>query len=115
MAILVRFKPVGLTATQYENVGRTLEQQGHWPPEGLLAHVCFGHENDLHVSEVWESQEQQQRFAQKLMPVLEEEGVELEGEPEYLDVEGYEFREARSEPGSKGPRARPGTADAAGL
>ena len=100
MAILVRFKPVGLTATQYENVGRTLEQQGHWPPEGLLAHVCFGHENDLHVSEVWESQEQQQRFARRLMPVLEEEGVELEGEPEYLDVEGYEFREARSEPGS---------------
>ena len=100
MAILVRFKPTGLTAAQYERVGRKLEEQGHWPPEGLLAHVCFGRENDLRVSEVWESQGQQQRFAQKLMPVLEEEGVELEGEPEYLDVEGYEFRQARSDPGS---------------
>ena len=38
------FKQVGLTATQYESVGQTLEQRGHWPPKGLLAHVCFGGE-----------------------------------------------------------------------
>lgn len=97
MAILVRFKPTGMTSAQYESVGKKLEQQGHWPPEGLLAHVSFGGENGLYVSEVWESRGQQERFAQNLMPVLEEEGVKLEGEPEYLDVHAYEFREARSE------------------
>jgi hypothetical protein len=97
MAILVRFKPTGMTAAQYESVSKKLEGQGHWPPEGLLAHVSFGGENDLYVSEVWETRGQQEQFAQNLVPVLEEEGIKFEGEPEFLDVHAYEFREARSE------------------
>jgi hypothetical protein len=100
MAILVRFKPTGMTAAEYDSVGRKLEERGHWPPEGLLAHVSFGSETGLDVSEVWDSREQQEEFGQKLMPILEEEGVSLEGGPEYIDVHGYLFREATSESGS---------------
>ena len=100
MAILVRFKPVRLTAAEYDSVGRKLEERGHWPPEGLLAHVAFGGETGLHVSEVWDSREQQEQFAQKLMPILEEEGVSLEGDPQYLDVQSYLFREASSDSGT---------------
>jgi hypothetical protein len=99
MAILVRYTPAGMTAEQYDSVGRKLESGGVWPPPGLLAHVCFGPSGNLHVSEVWESRDLQEQFAQKLMPYLEAENVDLSGEPEYLDVQGYLFHAASSESG----------------
>jgi hypothetical protein len=99
MAILVRFIPRGMTTEQYDAVGQQLEEAGHWPPDGLLAHVGFRSEGSLHVSEVWESREQQERFAEALMPVLREQGIEFETEPQFLDVHGYLFREASSQSG----------------
>ena len=99
MAILVRFTPSGMTSEQYNSVGQKLQDVGAWPPEGLLAHVCFGSSGNLRVSEVWESPEQQQRFGEKLMPVLQEENVDVSGEPEILEVEGYFMREASSQAG----------------
>ena len=51
------------------------------------------------MSEVWESREQQEQFAQHLMPVLQEENVDISGEPGILEVEGYFMREASSESG----------------
>ncbi len=98
VAILVRFTPSGMTRDQYWSVGKKLDESGHWPPAGLLAHVCFGEEGDLRVSEVWESREQQEQFAQALMPVLGEVGIDLSGEPEFLSVEAYELKDARTEP-----------------
>jgi hypothetical protein len=97
MAVLFRFKPSGMTTEQYNSVGQKLEEAGAWPPEGLLAHVCFGTSGDLRVSEVWESREQQEQFAQKLMPALQEGNVELSGDPEVLEVEGYFMCEASSQ------------------
>jgi hypothetical protein len=98
VAILVRFTPSGLTRDQYWSVSKKLEDGGHWPPPGLLAHVSFGPPGDLRVSEIWESREQQEHFAQSLMPILEQEGIGFAGDPEFLDVEAYELREARSDP-----------------
>lgn len=99
MAILVRYTPSGMTSDQYNDVGQKLQDAGHWPPDGLLAHVCFGASGSLHVSEVWESREQQEQFAQKLLPVLQENNVDVSGEPAILEVEGYFFREATSQSG----------------
>lgn len=99
MAMLIRFTPSGLSSEQYDSVGQKLQDDGHWPPEGLLAHVCFGSSGNLLVSEVWESREQQEQFAQHLMPVLQEAGVDVSGEPEILDVEGYFMRDASSQAG----------------
>ena len=99
MAILMRFTPSGMTSDQYNSVGQRLQDAGAWPPQGLLAHVCFGTSGNLRVSEVWESREQQQAFGEKLMPVLQEANVDLSGEPEILEVEGYFMREASSESG----------------
>jgi len=99
MAMLIRFTPSGMTSEQYKAVGQKLQEGGHWPPEGLLAHVCFGSSGNLRVSEVWESREQQAQFAEKLMPVLQEENIDVSGEPEILEVEGYFMREASSEAG----------------
>ena len=50
MAILIRYTPSGMTSEQYNNVGRKLQEAGDWPPQGLLAHVCFESSGDLHVS-----------------------------------------------------------------
>jgi len=97
MAILIRFKPSGLTSEQYNNVGQKLQGGGSWPPDGLLAHVCFGSSGNLHVSEVWESRDKHEQFAATLMPILEEEGVDLAGEPEVIQVEGYFMIDASSE------------------
>ncbi len=99
MAILIRFTPSGMTAEQYNAVGEKLQEGGNWPPEGLLAHVCFGSSGNLRVSEVWESREQQEQFAEKLMPVLQQENVDLSNPPEILEVEGYFMREASSDAG----------------
>jgi hypothetical protein len=99
MAMLIRFTPSGMSSEQYDSVGRKLQDDGHWPPEGLLAHVCFGSSGNLLVSEVWESREQQEQFAQHLMPVLQEAGVDVSGEPEILDVTGYFMRDASSQAG----------------
>jgi hypothetical protein len=99
MAILIRFTPSGMTSEQYNAVGQKLQAAGDWPPQGLLAHVCFGSSGNLHVSEVWESREQQEQFAENLMPVLQEENVDITGDPEILEVEGYFMREASSESG----------------
>jgi hypothetical protein len=99
MAILIRFTPSGLTSEQYNAVGQKLQEGGSWPPDGLLAHVCFGTSGNLRVSEVWESREQQEQFGEKLMPVLQEENVDLSGEPEVIEVEGYFMRDASSQAG----------------
>ena len=99
MAILIRFTPSGMTSDQYNAVGQKLQDGGQWPPDGLLAHVCFGSSGNLRVSEVWESREQQEQFAASLMPLLQEENINLSGEPEIIEVEGYFMREASSEAG----------------
>jgi hypothetical protein len=97
MAILIRFTPRGLTTEQYDAVGQTLQDSGAWPPPGLLAHVCFGSSGSLQVSEVWESREQQEQFAEKLMPAMQEANVDVPAEPEVMEVERYFFLEASSD------------------
>jgi hypothetical protein len=91
MAILVRYALDGMTTEQYENVGRKLDEGGHWPPPGLLGHVGFGEEGNVQVSEVWESREQQEQFAQSLMPLVQEAGVPFTSGPEIIEVVGYDF------------------------
>ena len=85
MSIVVRFAPTSMTAEQYDEAVRHLEESGDFPPEGMDYHVCFGADGKLRVSEIWDSREQLAAFGEHLMPVLAEIGVEP-GEPEVLDV-----------------------------
>lgn len=85
MSIVVRFLPASLTAEQYDETVRRLEQSGDWPPDGLDYHVCFGPDGNLRVSEIWDSPEQLRAFGERLMPVLADVGIEP-GEPEVLEV-----------------------------
>lgn len=85
MSVLIRFAPASLTAAQYDESVRKLEEAGGFPPDGLDYHVCFGTDGNLRVSEVWDSREQLDAFGERLMPVLSEVGIDP-GEPELLEI-----------------------------
>lgn len=85
MSVLIRFAPASLTAAQYDESIRKLEESGDFPPEGLDYHVCFGSDGNLHVSEIWDSQEQLDTFGERLMPILSEVGIEP-GTPEVMEI-----------------------------
>jgi hypothetical protein len=85
MSILVRFTPQSLTAAQYDETIRKLEEGGDFPPDGIEYHVCFGSDGSLNVSEIWESQQKFEAFGERLMPVLQETGIDA-GEPAVLEV-----------------------------
>lgn len=85
MSVLIRFSPASLTAAQYDESVRKLEEAGIFPPDGLDYHVCFGTDGNLRVSEIWDSQEQLDAFGEQLMPILSEVGIDP-GEPELLEI-----------------------------
>ena len=92
MSILVRFNPTGMSAEQYDKVSDQIKNSGDWMPDGLEYHVCFGQDGDLKVSEIWDSEDQFRAFGEKLMPVLQERGIEFGGEPEVIPVHNIEKR-----------------------
>jgi hypothetical protein len=93
MSIVVRWKPVGLTAEKYDAADAKIEEAGiEFPPDGMDTHVCFGADGDLHVSEIWDSREQFDAFAERLMPVLADHGIEFAGDPEVFEVHRLDKR-----------------------
>jgi len=85
MAVVAVFQG-GLTQEQYEESvskltgGKSVESPSDWPVEGLLAHIAGEGANGFRVVDVWESEDAFRRFGEKLMPVLQEIGVE--GQPD---------------------------------
>jgi hypothetical protein len=49
-------------------------------------HVAFEADGVFRVSEIWDSQEKFEAFGQRLMPILQQGGIELAGPPEVLEV-----------------------------
>jgi len=92
MSTLVRFIPKSVTTEQYKQVMSKLGEDGGWMPDGLDYHVAFGSEGNVRVSEVWDSKEQFDAFGKRLMPLLKEAGIELEGPPELIEVQNIEKR-----------------------
>jgi hypothetical protein len=90
MSILIRFSPESMTGDRYDEVRRRINDAGHWPPNGLEYHVCFGSEGQLKVSEIWASKEQAEAFGEHLRPILEEVGIQFSGPPEFLDIHHQE-------------------------
>jgi hypothetical protein len=76
-----------VTIAQYEEVVRREKGAGAtFPPDGRDYHVCFGTDGDLHVSEIWDSQEQFQAYGEFLMPILADVGIQFSDEPEVFEV-----------------------------
>jgi hypothetical protein len=76
-----------VTRQQYDSVRGALEAAGDWPAEGCQIHVLFGEENDIRVSEIWESREKLEAFGEKLRPRMDAEGIQLSGEPEIIEAQ----------------------------
>jgi len=85
MSVLIRFAPASLTAEQYDESIRRLEESGDFPPDGLDYHVCFGTAGNLKVSEIWDSREQLETFGERLMPLLTDIGIDPGG-PELIEI-----------------------------
>jgi hypothetical protein len=83
----------GITQEQYEETVRRMtgksrmESPADWPVEGLLAHIPGQGEKGFRVVDVWESQEAVDAFAEHLIPVLDEVGVQ--GKPEMYPAHTY--------------------------
>jgi hypothetical protein len=90
MSVVLRFPPSNVSKQQYDSVRSELEAAGEWPADGCQLHVVFGSEDDIRVSEVWESAEKAQAFGEKLGPRMEKAGIQLSGEVEVFDVLVYE-------------------------
>lgn len=90
MSMLVRFSPESLTSDRYNEVKRRLDEGGHWPPDGLEYHVCFGSDGQLRVSEIWASADQFEAFGQRLGPILEDVGLNMTAPPEILEIHNQE-------------------------
>jgi hypothetical protein len=88
VSILVRFTGApGLGSDDYDRTLPIIEQSGEFPPDGMEYHVAFrGPDGSLRVSEIWDSMEQFEAFGRRLMPILAENGIELAGPPEVLEV-----------------------------
>jgi hypothetical protein len=87
MPVVAVFQSPSLTQEQYEKSvagvsgGKSrMESPGDWPVEGLLAHIAGQGPYGFRVVDVWESEEALRRFGEKLMPVLQDLGVEDEPE-----------------------------------
>ena len=76
MAILAMFEVNGATASKYDEVIRRLTDMGLRVPDGQLYHVCYGDRDRLQVIDVYESPEKLEAFGAKLMPILQEMGIE---------------------------------------
>ena len=64
---------------------RRLNEENISPADGLDYEVRFGSGDMMKVSLVWDSKEQFDAFAERLMPILAEVGVDP-GEPEVFEV-----------------------------
>jgi len=85
MSLVVRFSPESLTSDQYDRVVHRLEEENISPADGLDHEVCFGSGDKMKVSLVWDSKEQFEAFAARLMPILTEFDIDP-GEPEVFEV-----------------------------
>jgi hypothetical protein len=77
MAIVAIFEMSGMTADQYEQIIQSLADAGQEHPDGRIQHLGATMDEGMIVADVWESEEHLGRFAEELMPLIQQSGVEL--------------------------------------
>jgi hypothetical protein len=85
VSVLIRFAPPSLTAEKYDKAVARLREDGVLPAEGLDYEICFGEDGNLKVSQVWDTKEHMEAFGQRLMPILQDLGIDP-GRPEIVKV-----------------------------
>ena len=85
MAIGVYFPFPSMSAENYDEGVRRLEEAGQGAPSGRRYHVAFEAGSGVHVFDVWDSQESFDAFGRTLMPIMKDLGVDP-GEPQISQV-----------------------------
>ena len=86
MALAVYFAVKGMNAESYAAVHEDLDSIGQGSPKGRSYHCGFHMDGDIHVFDVWDSQEDFAAFGEHLMPILGKHGIDP-GEPVVAEVE----------------------------
>ncbi|MGZ6562147.1 MAG: antibiotic biosynthesis monooxygenase [Solirubrobacteraceae bacterium] len=80
MAVLIRHRAAGMTEAQYDEISPQLVEKLKTQP-GFLVHVAFVDNGKFTVSEIWESQEEHDRWfdenVKPNVPDVDQEVIEL--------------------------------------
>ncbi len=80
MAVLIRHRTPGMTLSGYDEIAPPLVEKLKAQP-GFMYHVAFEDKGTLTVSEIWESQEQHDRWFNENIkpnvPGIEQEVIEV--------------------------------------
>ena len=74
-AVIAHFDVPGMTSQQYDRVIAELEEAGLGAPPARRVHVAGPTDDGWLVTDVWDSADDLQQFAQVLMPILVRNGV----------------------------------------
>ncbi len=85
MAILMIHDASNDTLANYEEGLKQLEAAGQGQPQGRLFHLAVNKGTGFMVMDLWDSQEDVDRFAQTLIPILQQVGTQI-SEPERYTV-----------------------------
>jgi hypothetical protein len=90
--IIVVFQFSGVTAAQYEAIWNDIRESGNANPQGLLHHVGGPTPDGWFVCDVWESQQEFERFGETLMPLMMKHNIP-QTPPQVMPV-NYEYNSA---------------------
>ena len=91
MPVVMQQDIPGMTPEQYDRVVEIMDLQSS-PPKGGIIHIAAFDDSGLHVTNVWETREDFERFAQeRLGPAIQEAGAAAGGPPEarFTEVHNY--------------------------
>jgi hypothetical protein len=93
MAIVRMVSPDEVTYDVYQQVEQKLDVEND-PPQGLIVHTASEVDGKLKIVDIWESEEDAQRFGQdRLGPAIEAVvGQEMAGPPRPDQVQVYEIK-----------------------
>lgn len=77
MAVIAIFEMPGMTAEQYDQIDTALAAVDLRPPTGRIYHVSAPTEDGWMVIDIWEDEDAMGPFAEVLIPILQEAGVQL--------------------------------------
>jgi hypothetical protein len=85
MALAMHFTSSSFTPSAYDDAIKRLEAAGAGSPAGRVLHVATENDGQIHVYDVWDSEESFHSFGATLLPILADVGAEP-GEPQVSPV-----------------------------
>ncbi len=85
----VYIESASMTVEQYKAVDERLRSAVGGAIEGLMLHTCFHSGDGLAIFDVWESEKAFEALGSKLMPIVQELGVEM-SPPQFVEMVAYE-------------------------